>query len=270
MVAIAELRAEADALRDQLVAVRRDLHAHPELGFQEVRTAGIVAQRLGELGYEVQTGVGRTGVVGLMEGAAALEIVGSPSTASEPDPRQVLLVRFDMDALPIQESTDLPYSSVNPGVMHACGHDAHTAIGLTVAELIAAHRADWSGVLKLVFQPAEEIVAGAKAMIDDGVLESPRPTRALSMHVDSMKPRGTVYMTDGPMMAAADSFTAVVRGRGAHGASPHQGADPVVAACQIVTALQTIVSRNVAPWSKLWSRWGIYAAARHRISFPKQ
>ncbi|HEY3341537.1 MAG TPA: amidohydrolase [Anaerolineae bacterium] len=237
MITNETLRIEADSLKDELVSVRRDLHAHPELGFQEVRTAGIVARRLGELGYEVQTGVGKTGVVALMEGAAP----------HKEQPPQVLLTRFDMDALPITELTDLPYRSSNEGKMHACGHDAHTSIGLAVAQMMAAHRADWSGVLKLVFQPAEETLGGARAMIADGVLESPRPTRALSGHVDSMKPVGTVYMTDGPMMAAADAFTVVVRGRGAHGAAPQEGADPIVAACQLVSALQTIVSRNVSP-----------------------
>jgi amidohydrolase len=237
MITSETLRAEADALKGQLVNVRRDLHMHPELGFQEVRTAGIVAKRLGELGYEVQTGVGKTGVVALLEGAAPHKDQTS----------QVLLTRFDMDALPVMELTDLPYRSMNEGVMHACGHDAHTSIGLAVAQLMAAHRADWCGVLKLVFQPAEETLKGARAMIDDGVLDSPRPTRALSGHVDSMKPVGTVYMTDGPVMAAADAFSVQVRGRGAHGAAPQEGADPIVAACQVVTALQTIVSRNVSP-----------------------
>ena len=237
MITIETLRDEANALKDQLISVRRDLHMHPELGFEEVRTAGIVAQRLGELGYEVQTGVGKTGVVALMEGAAA----------HKDQPQQVLLTRFDMDALPLTEMTGLPYRSTNEGKMHACGHDAHTSIGLAVAQLMAAHRADWSGVLKLVFQPAEETLKGARSMIEDGVLESPKPTRALSGHVDSMQPVGTVYMTDGPMMAAAEAFSVVVRGRGAHGAAPQEGADPIVAACQIVTALQTVVARNVSP-----------------------
>jgi amidohydrolase len=176
-------------------------------------------------------------VVALMEGAAT----------HKDQPQPVLLTRFDMDALPLTEMTDLPYRSVNEGKMHACGHDAHTSIGLAVAQLMAAHRADWSGVLKLVFQPAEETLKGARSMIEDGVLESPKPTRALSGHVDSMQPVGTVYMTDGPMMAAAEAFSVVVRGRGAHGAAPQEGADPIVAACQIVMALQTVVARNVSP-----------------------
>lgn len=229
------LREDADALRDELVAVRRDLHQHPELAFQEFRTAGVVADKLNQLGYEVQTGVGKTGVVGVLEGAKRTE---TPLT---------LLLRFDMDALPIHEQVDAPFKSEVDGKMHACGHDAHTSIGLGVAALMARHRDQWGGVAKFVFQPAEEIVGGAKAMIEDGVLQSPKPDRALSMHVDSMRPVGTIAMTDGPTMAASGVFKVTVRGRGTHGASPHLGADPIVAAAHIVTALQSIVARNVDP-----------------------
>jgi amidohydrolase len=233
LVTLEQLRAEADGLRERTVAVRRDLHAHPELGFQETRTAGIAARRLTELGYEVRAGVGRTGVVGLLDGAAG---------------GRTLLLRFDMDALPIQELNDaLPYRSVVDGVMHACGHDAHTAIGLSVAELLARHRAEWAGTVKLVFQPAEETVQGARAMIADGALESPRPDRALSLHVYSTLPTGTIALADGPMMAASDSFKVVVTGRGTHGAEPHRGADPIVGMAHMIGALQTIVSRNVGP-----------------------
>ncbi len=231
---IDQLRREAEARREGVIAIRRDLHAHPEIAFEEVRTAGIVAQRLAELGFEVQTGVGKTGVVAVMDGARS----GGGHT---------LLLRFDMDALPIQEMVDVPFRSCNDGRMHACGHDAHTAIGLTVAELLAARRSEWSGVAKFVFQPAEEIVAGARAMIADGALENPRPDRALSAHIFSTLPTGVVAMTDGPTMAGSGAFTVTVRGRGAHGAMPHQGADPVVGAAHIITALQSIVSRNVNP-----------------------
>ncbi len=231
---IEQLKREAEARRESMIAMRRDLHAHPEIAFEEVRTAGIVAQRLAELGFEVQTGVGKTGVVAVMDGERA----GSGHT---------LLLRFDMDALPIHEMVDVPFRSRNDGRMHACGHDAHTAIGLTVAELMAARRAEWSGVAKFVFQPAEEIVAGARAMIADGALENPRPDRALSVHVFSTLPTGVVAMTDGPTMAGSAAFTVTVRGRGAHGAMPHQGADPVVGAAHIITALQSIVSRNLNP-----------------------
>ena len=233
MISTEQLKSEAEAMRAGLVATRRDFHAHPELGFQEVRTAGIVAKRLAELGYETQSGVGKTGVVGVLEGAS-------------PD-GETLLLRFDMDALPIEEQVDVPFKSLTPGVMHACGHDAHTAIGLGVAELLARHRDQWKGIAKFVFQPAEEIVSGALAMIADGVLEHPKATRSLSMHVSSKDRTGTVLMTDGPTMAIADKFEIIVRGRGSHGASPHYGADPIVAGAQIVSALQTIVARNVDP-----------------------
>lgn len=235
MIPLTRLREEAEAMREQLVAIRRDLHQHPELAFQEVRTAGIVADRLSRIGYEVQTGIGKTGVVAVLEGARQ---TSRPLT---------LLLRFDMDALPIQEAVDVPFKSINDGRMHACGHDAHTAIGLGVAEVLARHRDGWGGIAKFIFQPAEEIVAGAKAMIADGALENPKPDRALSMHVWATEDVGMIGMTDGPTMAASGAFRLIVRGRGSHGASPHQGADPIVAAAQIIGALQTIVARNVDP-----------------------
>lgn len=241
-------------MRGQLVAVRRDLHAHPELAFQEVRTAGIVADKLNELGFEVQTGVGKTGVVGVMEGAKP---AGKPVT---------LLLRFDMDALPIHEQVNAEFKSQAGGKMHACGHDAHTSIGLAVAEMMAKHRDDWGGVAKFVFQPAEEVARGALAMINDGVLESPRPDRALSVHVWSTLETGNIVMTDGPQMAGSQSFSIIVRGRGAHGATPHQGADPIVASAQIISALQTIVSRNVDPLeSSVVTVGRIHGGSAHNI-----
>ncbi|MCD4686059.1 MAG: amidohydrolase [Anaerolineae bacterium] len=214
------------------IARRRDLHQHPELGFEEVRTAGIVAAELARLGLEVQTGVGQTGVVGLLEGAA-----DGPT----------ILVRADMDALPIQEENTVDYASQTPNTMHACGHDGHTTIALAVAELLSAHRDQIKGRVKFVFQPAEEIGRGAEAMIKDGVLDDPTPDVALGLHVWNEVPVGTVALIDGPMMAAAGDFSITVTGRGGHGALPHEAADPIVAASQIVTALQTIVSRSVNP-----------------------
>lgn len=225
--------ADAQALSDELTAIRRDLHAHPELGFQELRTAGVVAQKLGELGYEVVTGVGKTGVVG---------ILGS----GREDERTVLL-RFDMDALPIEEANDVPYRSQTPGVMHACGHDAHVAIGLGVATVLAKHRDTFPGTIKLMFQPAEEGLGGARAMIDDGVLTGPDVDVALGLHVSSTHELGTAVVRSGAMMAAADAFEIVVRGRGGHAAHPEQTIDAVVVAAQIVVALQTIVARNINP-----------------------
>lgn len=224
---------EANAIHDELVAIRRDLHAHPELGFEEIRTAGMVAAKLSELGYEVVTGIGKTGVVGLIQGP-------------QPNDRTVLL-RFDMDALPIYEANDVPYRSQTPGVMHACGHDAHVAIGIGVATLIARHQAELPGTIKLMFQPAEERLAGAQSMIDDGVLQGPKVDLALGLHVSSNHPTGTAVVRPGAMMAAADELHIVIRGRGGHAAHPDQAVDAVVVAAQIVVVLQSIVARNLNP-----------------------
>ncbi|MCC7209741.1 MAG: amidohydrolase [Anaerolineae bacterium] len=223
--------AAAEALADEMIARRRDLHRHPELAFEEVRTAGIVARELGELGLEVATGVGRTGVVGVLEGAS-----DGPT----------VLVRCDMDALPIAEANQTDYVSEMPGKMHACGHDGHTAIGLAVAKMLAARRDRIAGRIKFMFQPAEEIAQGAMAMIDDGVLESPAPQVALGLHLWNEMPVGVVGLVDGPMMASANTFEITVRGRGGHGAMPDQTRDPLLAGAHIVTALQSIVSRNVS------------------------
>jgi amidohydrolase len=229
----ARFLADAHALAGDMVAVRRDLHAHPELGFQEVRTARIVADRLGELGYEVVTGVGKTGVVGLMSGG-------------QPGERTVLL-RFDMDALPIEEANQVPYRSQTAGVMHACGHDAHVAVGIGVATILARHRDTWGGTIKLMFQPAEEGLGGAMAMIDDGVLSAPQVDVALGWHVSTGHPLGNAVVRSGGLLAAADLFEISVQGRGGHGARPHETVDAVLVAAHIVVALQAIVARNINP-----------------------
>lgn len=223
---------EANELFEYTRNLRRDFHRHPELGFQEVRTAGIVARELRELGIEVSTGIAKTGVVGLLEG-------------SQPGP--TVLARFDMDALPILEETAAEYASTNPGVMHACGHDGHTAIGLTVARILYNHRDDIAGTVKLVFQPAEEGLGGAPLMVAEGVLENPRPDLSLALHLWNENPVGTICVTPGPAMAASETFHILLSGFGGHGASPHQTIDPVFAAAQIISALQSIVSRNVHP-----------------------
>ncbi len=225
--------AHAQTLAPQMVAWRRDFHQHPELGFHEVRTAGIVAHYLQTLGIETRSGVGKTGVVGLIEGAA---------------PGPVILLRFDMDALPVQEATGLPFASVYDGVMHACGHDAHTAIGMGVAALLAATAGSWPGRVKLLFQPAEEGLGGAAATIHDGVLVDPAPQAAFGLHLWNPYPSGHVYVQSGPIMAAADRFTIVISGRGGHGALPHTTVDAVHVAAQAVNALHTIVSRNLPPY----------------------
>jgi amidohydrolase len=229
----------AQAELAELVATRRDLHAHPELGFEERRTAAIVAARLASLGYEVQTGVGRTGVVGLLHGGAG-GLAG-----------RTVLLRADMDALPIQEANEVPYRSTVPGVMHACGHDAHVAIGLAVARRLAAARGSWHGAVKFAFQPAEEGGNGAAAMIEDGVLESPRVDAAFGLHVMNNLPLGTVAATPGPIMGSVDKFTITIRGKGGHAALPHEAVDPVLAAAHVVTALQSLVSRGTDPFDRL-------------------
>jgi amidohydrolase len=223
--------AQAQALRDALVARRRDLHQHPELAFEEFRTAGIVAQELGALGLEVQTGVGRTGVVGVLEGAH-----DGPT----------VLVRCDMDALPVLEANQAEYNSLTPGKMHACGHDGHTAIGLAVARLLSAQREHMAGRVKFVFQPAEEIAQGAQAMIADGALLNPAPQVSLGLHLWNDVPVGTVSVTEGAAMAGVSDVRITISGRGGHGALPDQTHDPIVAAAQVVSALQTVVSRNVS------------------------
>jgi amidohydrolase len=218
-------------------SLRRDFHRHPELGFRELRTGGIVARELESLGIEVTKGVGRTGVVGLLEGA---------------QPGPTLLLRFDMDALPITEETGAEYASQNPGVMHACGHDGHTAIGLTVAKILHAHRDRLHGTIKFCFQPSEEgsngeATGGAEMMMDDGLLESPNVDMSLALHLWNEKPLGWLGVTNGPVMAGGDIFDIRILGRGGHGAIPDMTVDPVIAAANIVNALQTIVARNVSP-----------------------
>jgi amidohydrolase len=212
--------------------MRRDFHKHPELGFKEDRTSEIIARELRNLGLDVQTGIGRTGVVAQIN-------------SGQPGP--VVLLRFDMDALPVTEESDAEYVSVNPGVMHACGHDAHTAIGLTVAHLLNEHKEKIKGSVKLVFQPAEEGLGGAAEMVKDGVLDNPRPDYSLSLHVWNEEPFGWLGAAEGPVMAASETFMVKIIGKGGHGAVPHFTIDPVLASAHVITALQSIVSRNTAP-----------------------
>jgi amidohydrolase len=227
-----DFKSEAEKLRDELIATRRDFHRHPELAFEEVRTSGIVYQKLRDLGLEVQSGCGKTGVVALLEG--------------EKDGPTVL-VRADMDALPILEDNDVEYKSTVAGKMHACGHDGHTAIALGVAKLFARYRDRIAGRIKFVFQPAEEIASGAKAMVSDGVLENPRPDVSLGLHLWNPMPLGKLGISDGPFMAGSSEFKIRITGRGGHGAVPMLAIDPIVCAAQLITAFQTIVSRNVNP-----------------------
>ena len=229
---MADLFSDAMAVFPLIQALRRDFHRHPELGFQEHRTASIVVRELNALGLETHAGVGQTGVVSLLEGK---------------HPGPVVMLRFDMDALPIQEQTGAEYASETPSVMHACGHDGHTAIGLGVATLLCARRDQLHGTAKFVFQPGEEGMGGAEAMIADEVLEAPKPDLALGLHLWNDKPLGWLGIAPGATMAAGDAFKVSVRGRGGHGAIPQLAIDPIVAAGHIVVGLQSIVSRNVSP-----------------------
>jgi len=219
----------AHGIFDQLVTWRRDFHMYPEIGLETVRTAGVVADSLRKMGYTVQTGIAENGVVGLLENGEGA----------------VVMNRVDMDALPILEAGDQPYASKNPGAMHACGHDAHTAMGLGIAKLMAENRDAWRGTLKLIFQPGEEGLHGAEIMVKEGVLENPRPQVALALHVWNQRPYGTILASPGPVMAAADEFRIVITGKGGHGALPHRTVDPVAIAALMITNLQTIVSRNI-------------------------
>ncbi len=223
---------QVETLYPDMVALRRDLHRHPETAFEETRTAGIVARQLTELGLEVRTGIGKTGVVGVLEGH-----FDGPT----------VLVRCDMDALPMQEENQTEYVSQIPNRMHACGHDGHVTIGLTVARLLNQERSRMRGRVLFVFQPAEEIATGAKAMIDDGALENPKAEVSLGLHLWNELPVGEVALVPGPMMAGADLFQVKITGKGGHAAMPNLAVDPVLTAAHLITAVQSIVSRNVAP-----------------------
>src|SRR5436190_3208394 len=220
--------------------VYKDLHAHPELSFHETRTAALAAAKLKELGYEVLEQIGRTGVVGVLRNGTG----------------QTVLARADMDALPVKERTGLPYASTltatddtgaSVPVMHACGHDAHVTCLLGAAELLARARRSWSGTFVAVFQPAEEIAGGAKAMVDDGLRERiPKPDVAFAQHVLAF-PAGSIGTQTGPVLSAGDSIRITLHGKGAHGSMPHNSVDTVVLASQVVIRLQTIVSRETKP-----------------------
>jgi amidohydrolase len=228
----------ADALREKLVEQRRDFHMHPELSNREERTARVVAEKLRALGLDsVKTGVGKHGVVALL-------------TGRKPGP--VVAWRADMDALPVFSNSDKPHKSRNNGVHHACGHDAHMAIGLAVAELLSGMRELIPGSIKFIFQPAEEGAprgeeGGAALMIKEGALDNPRPAAIFGLHVFSPYPAGTVGYSSGPAMASADSFAITIRGKQVHAAQPHMGIDAISVAAQCINALQTIRSRRIDP-----------------------
>ncbi|CAH1665138.1 M20 aminoacylase family protein [Chelatococcus asaccharovorans] len=217
---------------DEIVALRHDLHQHPEIGFEEVRTSEIVAQKLAEWGIEVYRGYGKTGVVGRLKGRH--------------EGNRVVGLRADMDALPIVEATGLPYASVHHGVFHGCGHDAHTAILLGVARYLAETR-DFAGTVQFIFQPAEEGLGGARAMLADGLFRDFPVDEIYGLHnaPGTYLPPGHLRVSPGVSMAAADFFDITLRGKGAHAAHPDTAHDPIPAVAELIQALQTIVSRNV-------------------------
>ena len=219
------------SLADEFIAVRRDIHRHPEMGYKEYRTSDLVASQLADWGYEVTRGLGGTGVVGQLRRGTGTRAIG---------------IRADMDALPIDENTGLPYASCNAGIMHACGHDGHTAMLLAAARHIA-REGRFSGTVNLIFQPAEEGLAGARQMMDDGLFSKFPCNAVFAMHNMPGHPAGHLVLRDGPAMASSDNVTITIEGTGGHGAVPHRAADPIVAGAAIVTALQSIVSRNVDP-----------------------
>ena len=223
-----------DALNEragEFISLRRDIHRHPELAFDEHRTSALVAEKLQAWGYEVERGLGGTGVVGRLVRGSGQRQLG---------------LRADMDALPIDEATGLGYASCHAGVMHACGHDGHTAMLLAAAQYLA-ERGDFSGTLNLIFQPAEEGGGGALRMMDDGLFDKYPCDAVFAMHNMPGVPQGRLVLREGAAMASSDYATVMLTGVGGHGAMPHRAADPVVAAASIVMALQTIVSRNIDP-----------------------
>ncbi len=215
----------------ELTAIRHDLHMHPELQFEEVRTGAIVARELALYGFKVTAGVAGTGVVGTLKNGTSSRTIG---------------IRADMDALPIHETTNLPYASRSPGKMHACGHDGHTTMLLGAARYLAETR-NFDGTVHLIFQPAEEDVSGARRMIEEGVFERFRCDAVFALHNIPGEAAGQVTVRAGPITAAVDIVDVMVRGVGGHGALPHKSADPIVAASGIVVALQSIMARNVDP-----------------------
>ncbi len=227
------IKDEVLSLKDEVISIRRDIHKHPELGFHEVRTSKLIENYLKDCGIEVKGNVAKTGVVGLIRGKEEGETV---------------MLRADIDALPIEEMNNVSYKSVNKGLMHACGHDGHTAMLMVAAKILSRHREELKGNVKLIFQPSEEKdPGGAIKMIEEGVMENPKVDKAFGMHLGNMIPAGIIGIKDGVLTAEADRFKIVIKGKGGHGAYPHTSVDPVVIASETVIALQTIVSREVNP-----------------------
>jgi hippurate hydrolase len=226
-----KLSASIDNAMPELVAIRRDLHAHPELGLEEARTSAFIARHLEALGYEVTTGLAKTGVVGTLRSGTGSRSIG---------------IRADIDALPIQEETGAAYASTKPGLMHACGHDGHTTMLLGAARALA-ERKNFDGTIHLIFQPAEENAGGAKILVDEGLFDRFPCDAVFALHNEPNLPFGQFALREGPIMAAVDEARITVHGCGGHGAEPQETADPIVCGASMVMALQTIVARNIHP-----------------------
>ncbi len=231
----------AEGMHEDLVAIRRDLHAHPEPRFEEVRTAGVAAAELEKLGLEYRTGVGKTGVVGVLRGGRG--------------EGKVIGIRCDMDALPVIEKNDIPYKSQNEGVMHACGHDVHTATAIGVARVLAGMRDAFPGAVKFIFQPSEENpvgpICGAMEMVKDGVLENPSMDAILALHCWPDLKVGTVGVATGPAMAGSEAFRITMTGRSAHTAAPHKGRDAILGAAEVISAVHHIIPRMIDPMESI-------------------
>ncbi len=249
-----DLLAALQSQAAEFIDVRRDIHRHPEMGYKEHRTSDLVAERLQQLGYRVTRGLGGTGVVGQLRRGQGEKKLG---------------LRADMDALPILEETGLSYASCKPGIMHACGHDGHTAMLLAAAKHIAQH-VQFSGTLNLIFQPAEEGLAGAQKMLEDGLLQQFPCDAVFAMHNMPGLPQGHLMFREGPMMASSDYVTITLIGKGGHGAMPHLAADPLVAGAAIVLGLQTIVSRNVDPLESAVITVGAFLSGSVNNVIPQQ
>ncbi|MBE9116108.1 amidohydrolase [Lusitaniella coriacea LEGE 07157] len=231
-VNLSQIRLDIRTLQEQLVQWRRHLHQRPELGFKEKLTAEFIHSKLREWGIDHQTEIAKTGIVATIEGK---------------QPGKVLAIRADMDALPIQEANDVSYRSQHDGIMHACGHDGHTAIALGTAYYLSQHRNTFNGTIKIIFQPAEEGPGGAKPMIEAGVLKNPDVDAIIGLHLWNNLSLGQIGVRTGALMAAVELFRCTIFGKGGHGAMPHQTTDSVLLGAQVVNALQTIVARNVSP-----------------------
>lgn len=233
-------------------ALRREFHKHPELGFQEFQTAEKILAELSQWdGFSIHSGIAETGILATLTGGK---------------PGKTVLLRFDMDALPVTEETGAEYSSQNEGVMHACGHDGHMAMGLTAARLLSESRQDLAGKVVFLFQPAEEGLGGALRAINEGVLEMARPDFALGLHLWNEKPLGWLGISDGPVMSASDTFQILIRGKGGHGGKPHESVDPIVASAGVINALQSLTSREVHPLdSAVVSVCTIHAGDAHNV-----